>query len=71
MRELFQVDVPIRAVFDAPTVSALAAFVGGGHARADADVARIVRVLDRVERLSDEEMRALLAAQQPPSEALQ
>ena len=70
MRELFQVDIPVGTLFDAPTVSALAAFVDNGHARAESDAARIVRVLDRVERLSDEEMRALLAAQARPSERL-
>ena len=71
IREQFHVDVPVRTLFDAPTIAALAAFVDAGHARADAETARIVRVLDEVERLSDEEMQALLAAQPRSTEASQ
>ena len=63
IRETFRIDVPVRALFDAPTVAGLAGLIEAGLTHATADEERISRVLERVERISDEEMRALLDAQ--------
>ncbi len=63
IRETFRVDVTVRSLFDAPTVATLALLIAAAAPQASADDQRIVRVLDRVERLTDEEMRRLLDGQ--------
>ena len=70
IRETFRVDVTVRALFDAPTVATLARLVAAAAPQAAAEEQRIIRVLERVERLSDEEMRQLLAGQDhhPPED---
>ena len=62
-RETFQVEVPLRAFFAAPTVADLAvAVLGGLGAQAETD-GLVDRLLAEVEALPDTEVRQLLADQ--------
>ncbi len=58
VREHFRIALPLARIFEAPTVAALAAVVDA--ARADA----MAMLLDDLEELSDDEVRALLEAEQ-------
>jgi amino acid adenylation domain-containing protein len=58
VREAFQVELPLQRIFESPTVSALAAVVE--NAQMDAMAA----LLDDLDDLSDDEVAAILAAEQ-------
>src|SRR2546421_242359 len=61
LRESFRVDVPLRAVFEAPTVAAQAELVSSAGQADNVDVAAIAEIFLQVSRMSDEQARALLA----------
>ncbi|MBW3571292.1 MAG: amino acid adenylation domain-containing protein, partial [Gemmatimonadetes bacterium] len=66
IREAFGVDVPLRAVFERPTVAGMAAVVQAGAAAAPESIdilgrGTAQRLVDRVDELSEEEMDRLLA----------
>ncbi|OLB67047.1 MAG: hypothetical protein AUI10_01100 [Actinobacteria bacterium 13_2_20CM_2_72_6] len=61
LRESFRVDVPLRAVFEAPTVAAQAELVSSAGQVDNVDVAAIAEIFLQVSRMSDEQARALLA----------
>jgi acyl transferase domain-containing protein len=63
MRESFRIEISVRNIFDAPTISQLAAVVGAGEPILTDRTDRISRALDQVERLSEEEMHSLIRAQ--------
>ena len=68
LREAFQVDVPLAWFFDgAPTVAGLAAFIEARQIQSPED-AELAAALAEIGALSDEEVRALLA-QDDPAEA--
>lgn len=59
LRDAFRVDVSVHALFEAPTVAGLAAAISATFAAGTLDD-DLADVLDQVERLSDEEIAALL-----------
>jgi acyl carrier protein len=66
LREIFDLDLPVQRIFEAPTVAELAASIEGdlperGVASNSAEDASIEEALKLVENLSDEEVEALLA----------
>ena len=63
LRESFRVEISVRNIFDAPTISQLAATIGAGLPILGDQTERISRALDQVERLSEEEMQSLMQDQ--------
>ncbi|HET7233245.1 MAG TPA: phosphopantetheine-binding protein, partial [Longimicrobium sp.] len=58
VREAFHMDLPLARIFEAPTVATLSAVV---DAASDAQMAALI---DELETLSDDEVRALLEAEE-------
>jgi acyl carrier protein len=58
VRDAFQVQVPLRAIFESPTVAGLASIVAKVQLEAQED--EIARILSEIEGLTDEEARQLL-----------
>ncbi|MHC4617197.1 MAG: type I polyketide synthase [Planctomycetota bacterium] len=61
MREAFQTELSIQTLFDSQTVAELAAIIEEQEESAQRDVEEIVEMLEVVESLSEEEVKALLA----------
>jgi acyl carrier protein len=59
IRQAFQLDLPLRAIFEAPTVGSLAAVLSAGSLRQPGDSAE--RLLEELDGLSEEEAERLLA----------
>ncbi|HVT59904.1 MAG TPA: amino acid adenylation domain-containing protein [Thermoanaerobaculia bacterium] len=59
LRSAFAVELPLRAIFDAPTVAALAVHILEGEARS-AGSESLEQMLDQLDGLSDEQAEALL-----------
>lgn len=64
MRESLGVEVPLRAMFEAPTVAAQAELVGQFGRDADLDLAAVAKLVVQVRELTDEQVRELLAVQE-------
>lgn len=64
IREVLRVEVPLRAIFETPTIAELAEKVGQSALAIHGDTEEIATTLDFVEQLSDEELMALLAEQE-------
>jgi amino acid adenylation domain-containing protein len=58
IREACSVNVPLRVMFDSPTIAAVAAQVA--KAREQSDVGRIAEMVERLTHLSEDETRSLL-----------
>jgi amino acid adenylation domain-containing protein len=65
LRDVFEVEVPVRSVFEAPTIAQLAVVIAQRQAEQAADQADIDRLLAELEELSDAEAQRLLARQMP------
>ena len=66
LEEVFPVEIPLRAVFEAPTVAGLAARLEQLGKAAGVDVAGIAEVLIEIQEIPDEDVGALLAAGPSP-----
>jgi acyl transferase domain-containing protein len=66
LRELAHIDVKLQEVFNAPTVSELAALIGSSAVVADEAVAKLEHVLRMVEDLPEAEVQALLSGAAEP-----
>ena len=62
VRTVFGTPVPLRAIFEAPTVAGLAAVIAQ-HASQSAEEQDIARILSEVEGMSEEEAQRLLEAE--------
>jgi len=58
IRETFSLNVPLRAMFDSPTVAGVAAYIE--KAGAQREVTSIAEMLEKLAQLSDDETRSLL-----------
>jgi acyl transferase domain-containing protein/acyl carrier protein len=63
IREVLQVEVPLRAIFETPTIADLAGSIGASLQAMHDESEKITETLNLVEQLSDEELVALLAEQ--------
>jgi acyl transferase domain-containing protein len=68
LRDAFQVEVPVRDLFDAPTIAELAERVEQTRHVAEREVEQIDEALRLVEQLSEDEIEALLAGQESAGE---
>jgi acyl carrier protein len=59
VRELFQVDVPLRSLFESPTVEGLAVAIARTQAEVE-DREKLEQMLSELEQLSEEEVKTLL-----------
>jgi acyl transferase domain-containing protein len=65
LRDSFRVELGARDLFDAPTVSGLAAVIAQRSPRARLDEERLAETLALVERLSEQEIQAMLSDRDP------
>jgi NAD(P)-dependent dehydrogenase (short-subunit alcohol dehydrogenase family)/acyl carrier protein len=63
LRDAFEVELSLHSLFDGPTVAELAAGIERGRSVRTDDNERLTALLDLVEGLSEEEVEALLAAE--------
>lgn len=68
LRDAFQVEIPVRDLFDSPTIGELAERVEQTRHSARRDVEQIDEMLQLVEQLSEDEIEALLAGQESIAE---
>ena len=64
IREILCIEVPLRAIFETPTIAELADSVGKSTMAMEGDTEEIATTLNLVEQLSDEELMSLLAEQE-------
>jgi acyl transferase domain-containing protein/acyl carrier protein len=64
IREVLRIEVPLRAIFETPTIAELADRAGKTALAMHGDTEEIATTLDLVEQLSDEDLVALLAEQE-------
>lgn len=63
LRDMFQADIGLTALFEYPTVAELAAHIDGMLENAEGQMEDLARMLDYVEQLSPEEVKKLLSDQ--------
>ncbi|MEO5877358.1 MAG: amino acid adenylation domain-containing protein, partial [Streptosporangiaceae bacterium] len=64
LRENLGVEIPLRVMFEAPTVAAQAELVGAAGREASLDLGTIAELYLQVQELSDDQVRELLAVQE-------
>jgi acyl carrier protein len=65
LRDAFEVEVPVRSVFEAPTIAQLAVVIAQRQAEQVKDREDINRMLAELEQLPEDEARQLLARETP------
>ena len=61
MHETFQVQLPLRSIFESSTVAELAALIDEAARTAQGDLEKVARMLKNLEQLSEAEVEAMLA----------
>jgi len=64
IRETLHVEIPLRSIFETPTVAAVVASIAQHQQNADAQSETIDEVVELVEQLSEDELRTLIAEQE-------
>ena len=64
IRETLHVEIPLRSIFETPTVAAVVASIAQHQQNADAQSETIDEVVELVEQLSEDELRILIAEQE-------
>ena len=62
LRETFNIDLPLRLFFESPTIAGLAAIIDENHVE-EADPQVLAEMLSQVEKLSAEDVKAMLDAE--------
>lgn len=65
LRDVFRVELPLGFIFERPTISSLSTLIAQTMVGRQ-DEHRLGRMLDALERLSDDEVKKLLEEQKPP-----
>ncbi|MFP5263125.1 MAG: phosphopantetheine-binding protein, partial [Blastocatellia bacterium] len=60
IRQTFQVELPIHSFFESPTIAALAGMINKAPGTDGEDAEKIARMLEMIEQLSEEEVKALM-----------
>jgi amino acid adenylation domain-containing protein len=68
IQQAFQVSLPLRTLFDAPTIAGQSAAIAGAQL-GEEDAAEVARMLEELKRLSPDEVAALLEAERRSSES--
>jgi len=61
LRQAFQIELSVQTIFNMPTVAELAAHIQKTHRPAGADAEKFARLLEMIEKASEEELKILLA----------
>ncbi|MGA9772854.1 MAG: amino acid adenylation domain-containing protein [Blastocatellia bacterium] len=69
VRNTCSTDIPLRAVFETPTIAGLAAKIDSVRESEQSDPDRLAQLLGQVNNLTDEEVKELIRQSQSPSEA--
>lgn len=60
LRDLFRVELPLRSLFEDPTVAGVAKIIESSHQAKSDEMDKIAQLLDKMGQLSDEEVKSLL-----------
>ena len=63
IRSEFQIDLVVHAMFETPTVAQLAGTIGARDSATPEDSDRVEKLLDMIEGMSDDEIKAMLGQQ--------
>ena len=69
VREAFCVELPLRALFEHPTLAELAEAVDGMTASRRVDEGKVANLLHQIDQLSDEDVKQMLKERRPPIRA--
>jgi len=62
LRDIFSIEIPLRSLFENPTVDRLSVFITQLKQENETESEKISRLMKKIDQLSEEEIRALLAA---------
>jgi acyl carrier protein len=69
VREALCVELPLRALFEHPTIAELAEAVDGMTASRRVDEGKVANLLHQIDQLSDEDVKQMLKERRPPIRA--